>query len=98
MCMKKFDAEKVFFDKMTEFEVRHCLKTALYKYWLIVHNLFNSSSQSFNWIFSVFCIHTRDLVNMCMKKFDVERNVFCQTCWVSNFAIFLRQYLVNNGW
>ena len=31
MCMKKFDVEKIFFDKMTVFELRHFLKTAFYK-------------------------------------------------------------------
>ena len=37
---------------------------------------------------------------MYMKKFDAEKkkNVFWQTYRVSNSAIFLQLYLVNNGW
>ena len=34
------------------------------------------NSQSFNWISSIFCIHIRDLVNMCMKKFHAEKMFF----------------------
>ena len=36
-------------------------------------------------------------MNMCMKKFDAEKNVFCQTYWVSNIAIFLRLGIMVNS-
>ena len=52
MCMKKFDAEKIFFDKMTGFEHRHFLKTALYKYWLIVHKNWLTVHNSCNQLLS----------------------------------------------
>ena len=44
----------------------------------MVHTLVINSSQSFNWISSVFCMHIKDLVNMCM---------------VFNLAIFSRTVL-----
>ena len=39
MCMKKFDAETVFFDKLIGFKLSHFQTTEPSKLWLIVHTL-----------------------------------------------------------
>ena len=41
MCMKKFDAEKIFFDKLTGFLLSRFQMTAPNKLLLIVHTLWN---------------------------------------------------------
>ena len=39
-----------------------------------------------------------DILKICIKKLDAEKNIFWQIDRVFNLAIFWQLHLVNNGW
>ena len=60
---------------------------------LIVYRLYNSS-YIFHCIHLTFFIYVTDLLNMCMKKFDVEKDNFDKKHIVLNLTIFQRLHLI----
>ena len=70
MCMKKFDAEKMFFDNLTGFLIfSHFKTTAPSKLWLIVHFVKSVPLRASLNLFSI-CRSVTDILKMCMKEFD----------------------------
>ena len=60
---------------------------------LIVHTLWNQLLLEL-----LLDLFNTDILKMCKKKFDAEKNVFRQIDRVFNLAIFWQMHLVNNCW
>ena len=52
-----------------------------------------STPQSFHWIFFTLCSYITDILKMCMKKFDDDKNIFDE---LAGFNWFLTYIIISH--